>query len=266
MTEILGYIGALVMGITLGLIGGGGSTLTVPILVYLFSVDALLATSYSLFIVGVTSTIGSLNHIYLRNICWKTALVFGIPSVISVFCTRYFLLPLIPEIIRINDSINFSKSGFLLVLFAILMVMASVSMIFSKKESTVFGKEEIKNKNLFFIFLEGAFVGVLTGLVGAGGGFLIIPAMVFFAKLPMKKAIGTSLIIIGIKSLVGFLGDLQGNLVLDFKFLLIFTLFSVFGIATGSFASIKFSNEKLKPIFGYFVLIVGLWILLKEIF
>jgi uncharacterized membrane protein YfcA len=251
------------MGLSLGLIGGGGSILTVPILVYLFHIDPVLATAYSLFIVGATSLFGSFSHIKLGNIHWRTAFVFGIPSIISVFLTRMYLVPAIPNPIFTVAGHEVSKATGLLVLFAVIMLAASYSMIRKQKKAAEVDIDEVKY-NYPLILAEGAIVGVVTGLVGAGGGFLIIPALVLLAKLPMKKAVGTSLMIIAAKSLIGFMGDLRGDEVIDWKFMLIFTAIAVMGIFTGSYMSSKISNDKLKPVFGWFVLVMGIYILLKE--
>jgi uncharacterized membrane protein YfcA len=263
MLEIIGYIAAIGMGLSLGLIGGGGSILTVPILVYLFHIDPVLATAYSLFIVGATSLFGSFSHIKLGNIHWRTAFVFGIPSIISVFLTRMYLVPAIPNPIFTVAGHEVSKATGLLVLFAVIMLAASYSMIRKQKKTAEIDIDEVKY-NYPLILAEGAIVGVVTGLVGAGGGFLIIPALVLLAKLPMKKAVGTSLMIIAAKSLIGFMGDLRGDEVIDWKFMLIFTAIAVVGIFTGSYLSSKISNDKLKPVFGWFVLVMGIYILLKE--
>ena len=262
--EISGYIGAILMGLTLGLIGGGGSILTVPILVYLFHVDAVLATAYSLFIVGLTSLVGSVSHMKLGNIHWKTALVFGIPSIVSVFFTRLVIVPHIPNPMFNIGTLVVSKSMGLLILFAIIMILAAYSMIKPAKKKTETDQNDIAF-NFPLIFAEGLIVGVVTGLVGAGGGFLIIPALVLLAKLPMKKAVGTSLMIIAAKSLIGFIGDMKGNEVIDWKFLFIFSSIAIVGILLGSMLSKKIAGEKLKPAFGWFVLIMGIYIILKEL-
>lgn len=277
--EILGYIGAVLMGLSLGLIGGGGSILTVPILVYLFQVDAVLATAYSLFIVGLTSLVGSFSHIKLGNIHWRTAIVFGIPSIISVFLTRSFLVPMIPDPIMTfgqdasgGAAFVLTKSVGLLLLFAVIMVMAAYSMIKPSKkasadQSTVVESDGQQPKfNYPLILSEGAIVGVVTGLVGAGGGFLIIPALVLLAKLPMKQAVGTSLMIIAAKSLIGFVGDMRGNEVIDWSFLAVFSSIAVVGILIGSLLSKRIPGEKLKPAFGWFVLVMGTYIIIKELF
>ena len=275
--EILGYIGAVVMGLSLGLIGGGGSILTVPILVYLFQVDAVLATAYSLFIVGLTSLVGSVSHVRLGNVHWRTAIVFGIPSIISVFLTRSYLVPRIPDPIMTfgqdpsgGAALVITKSVGLLLLFAVIMVMAAYSMIKpAKKSSTdaLSNAEDVQPQfNYPLILAEGAIVGVVTGLVGAGGGFLIIPALVLLAKLPMKQAVGTSLMIIAAKSLIGFVGDMRGNEVIDWSFLGAFSSIAVVGILLGSWLSKRIPGEKLKPAFGWFVLVMGTYIIIKELF
>jgi uncharacterized membrane protein YfcA len=275
--EILGYIGAVVMGLSLGLIGGGGSILTVPILVYLFQVDAVLATAYSLFIVGLTSLVGSVSHVRLGNVHWRTAIVFGIPSIISVFLTRSYLVPRIPDPIMTfgqdpsgGAALVITKSVGLLLLFALIMVMAAYSMIKpAKKRGTdaLSNAEDVQPQfNYPLILAEGAIVGVVTGLVGAGGGFLIIPALVLLAKLPMKQAVGTSLMIIAAKSLIGFVGDMSGDEVIDWNFLAVFSSIAVVGILLGSWLSKRIPGEKLKPTFGWFVLVMGTYIIIKELF
>lgn len=263
--ETLGYIGAIVMGLSLGLIGGGGSILTVPILVYLFSVDAVLATAYSLFIVGLTSLIGSFSHMRLGNIHWRTAIVFGIPSILSVYATRAFLVPSLPDPLFIVGTTAVSKSLGILVLFALLMLAASYSMIRKGRPKPPAHPDKEQKFNYPLILGEGIVVGTITGLVGAGGGFLIIPALVLLAGLPMKQAVGTSLIIIAAKSLIGFTGDLEAHEAIDWNFLLVFSVIAVGGIIAGSLLSKRIPNEKLKPAFGWFVLVMGIYIIGREL-
>ena len=261
--EIIGYLASIVMGLTLGLIGGGGSILTVPILVYLFDVDPVLSTAYSLFVVGLTSAVGSFSHFKSGNVHIKTAIIFGIPSIVAVYSVRKFIMPIIPDPVFTIGSVEVSKSLAVLVLFAVLMLLASITMIrkpLQQKEGPV-----KVNYNYPLIFIEGIVVGSITGLVGAGGGFLIIPALVLLAGLPMKQAVGTSLVIIALKSLIGFTGDLGGELVIDYQFMLIFSLFAMVGIIIGSYLTRFIPNEKLKPVFGWFVLVMGVYILVKEL-
>lgn len=260
---IIGYLLSLLIGISLGLIGGGGSILTVPILVYVLSVKPELATAYSLFIVGGTALVGSFEYMRKQLLSYKTAIVFGIPSIIAVYATRKFLVPAIPEEIFVIGSLVVTKDLAIMVFFAIIMLLASYSMIRGgKKEDTSSGELSF---NYPMILLEGAVVGTITGIVGAGGGFLIIPALVLLAKLPMKLAVGTSLLIIAAKSLLGFLGDV-GQQPIDWTFLLIFTAIAIAGILIGSFLSNRIQGSHLKKGFGWFVLLMGVYIFVKELF
>jgi len=261
--EIIGYAAAIVMGLSLGLIGGGGSILTVPILVYLFGVNPVVSTAYSLFVVGLTSAVGSFSHFKKGNVHLKTAIIFGIPSIIAVYLVRKFVVPAIPDEIFTVGSFVMTKSVGVLVLFAILMLLASFSMIRKPKQ-----QKEVEGEpkyNFSLIFIEGLLVGGVTGLVGAGGGFLIIPALVLLAGLPMKQAVGTSLLIIALKSLIGFTGDLGSGLEIDYTFMLIFSAFAMVGIIVGSYLTKYIPNEKLKPAFGWFVMVMGVYILGKEL-
>lgn len=262
--EIIGYFSALLIGVSLGLIGGGGSILTVPILVYIFGVNPVLSTSYSLFIVGVSSIIGAISYFKKGQIHFKTAVVFAIPSLISVYLTRYYLLPYIPSTIITTDDYLLTKDTALMVLFACIMVLAAFSMIKSKKQLKEDTKEGVKF-NYVGILIDGLIVGALTGLVGAGGGFLIIPALVVLAKLPMKMAVGTSLLIIAVKSLIGFVGDIGVGLNIDWLFLLTISLLAMLGILLGSFLTKYVSNKRLKKGFGWFVMIMAIIIISKEI-
>lgn len=260
MFEILGYIGALFIGIVLGITGGGGSILTVPILVYLLNLNFVLASAYSLFIVGTTSAFGSVQNFKKGAIDLKTALQFAIPSVVGVYLSRKFIVPNIPDPLFYFGSLQLHKDTFLMLIFAVVMLMAAVSML---KESKVIVKVEPQNK--YWLIVQLFLVGILIGLIGAGGGFLIIPALMKLAKLPIRKAIGTSLLIITINSLIGFLGDVQTTII-DWTFLLSFTTLSVIGIFIGLLIQ-KYINEKmLKKIFGFFVLAMAVFIIYKEIF
>ncbi|HMS34596.1 MAG TPA: sulfite exporter TauE/SafE family protein [Ignavibacteria bacterium] len=262
MTEIIGYALSIVIGVSLGLIGGGGSILTVPILVYVFGLGPEISTSYSLFIVGLTALAGSVNYYRNKLVNLKAVLVFSIPSLISVFLTRKYIMPALPDVIFTVGSFQFTKPVFIMTVFAALMIAASVSMI---RKSKVPDPSKIKPGHHYtLIFLEGAVVGILTGFVGAGGGFLIIPALVLLAGLPMKEAVGTSLLIIAIKSLIGFTGDLSAGVRIDWAFLALISSFTILGIYIGSTLSKKIHGDKLKPAFGWFVLAMGIYIMIRE--
>lgn len=258
--EILAYISAVFIGIVLGLLGGGGSILTVPILVYLLAIPAYEATAYSLFIVGVTSLTGSINYMRYKLVDFKIALLFSIPSFIGVLLTRKLLLPNLPDSLFTLGDFEVSKNLAIMVLFSLLMMMASYSMI---KKNNIDIDEKAENK--FRLIIKFFFVGVLLGLVGAGGGFLIIPSLIFFAKLDMKTAVGTSLLIISANTLIGFLGDLTTSIVFDWILLISFTILALIGIYIGIKISKFIDEKKLKPIFGWFVLIMGIYIISKEL-
>lgn len=259
--EYFGYLASIIIGLSLGLIGGGGSILTIPILVYLFKVDPELSTSYSLFIVGVTSLFGCYSHFKMGNLKIKSALYFAVPSVFSILIIREVIFPQIASTLFSIASYQVSKNLLIMIVFSVLMIAAALSMI---KKNT----PEIKGKETNYIQLSmiGFVVGIVTGFLGAGGGFLIIPALLFFANLPMKQAVGTSLLIIFINSSIGFVGDLYINTPIDYSFLLKISSMAFIGMLIGTQLTKKIDGNKLKPIFGWFVLIMGIYIITKELF
>ncbi|MBS0001129.1 MAG: TSUP family transporter [Cyclobacteriaceae bacterium] len=332
--EIVGFLSAIIIGFTLGLIGGGGSILTVPVLVYLFHIEPVLATAYSLFVVGISASVGALNYMKKGLMNYKTAIIFAVPSFLAVFLTRKFLVPAIPDqlftigkldittdllfililimvmlgvsLLSLNKTFRSSKKhlkAFLLVtpaaimvfivrqfvipvipenlivlgdftltknigimvFFALIMFISSFSMIKGGKGLDKGREPAGLIYNYPVIVLEGAIVGTITGLVGAGGGFLIIPALVLLVGLSMKIAVGTSLLIISVKSLLGFLGDI-GNQEIGWTFLLAFTGLAVVGIFAGTYTTRFIDGNKLKKGFGWFVLIMAVYILINELF
>lgn len=332
MTEIIGYIGSVLVGFSLGLIGGGGSILSVPIFVYLFGIDPVLATGYSLFVVGISSSVGAFNYMRKGLLNYKAAMVFAAPSFIAVYLTRHFLLPAIPNqlftigridittdlifililvavllglsLLTLNLSYkdnrvhfrvfllvtpaaimvfimrqfiipalphelimigNFSltKNSGIMLLFSAIMMLASLSMIRRRKQVTN-ENEPWKFAGHAGILILGLLVGTITGVVGAGGGFLIIPALVLIAGLPIKTAIGTSLLIIAVNSLTGFLGDIHSQEI-PWPFLLGFTGLSIAGIFLGTYTSRYVDNQKLKAGFGWFILLMSIYIPVREI-
>ncbi len=332
--EFIGFAASVLIGFSLGLIGGGGSILSVPILVYLFGIEPILATAYSLFVVGLSSFVGAFNYMRKGLLNYKTAMVFVVPSFIAVFLTRKFLLPAIPDqifsigkmditydlffiallilvmlglsLMTLNMAFKGNKKHFkvfllvssaalmvfivrqfiipiiphqlvmignftltknigIMLLFAVVMILASVSMIRGRREDVQDPSSGSLLSHSLSIILLGILVGAVTGLVGAGGGFLIIPALVIIAGLPIKTAIGTSLLIIAVNSLSGFLGDIQ-NEDIHWVFLLEFTGLSIVGIFIGTWVSKFIDNRNLKKIFGWFVLIMGIYIITREIY
>lgn len=259
--QILGYFAALLIGISLGTVGGGGSILTVPVLVYLFGFNPTIATSYSLFIVGTTSALGGLRNLKDRQADLKTALIFGTPSIIVVFLIRKLLLPSIPQVIKLPGGFAISYSSAMMLMFAAIMLLAGSKMLHSKKTQ----ENNLREVNLPRIFLMGISVGIITGLLGIGGGFLIVPALVLLLNLPMKQAVGTSLIVIAMNSFTGFIGDF-GRMNYDWKLLAILTAIAVAGMFIGIALNRRIDAPNLKKIFGVLVIVIGAAILAREFF
>lgn len=262
---IIGYIASVCIGISLGLIGGGGSILTIPVLVYLFHIEPVLASAYSLFVVGVTSLTGAIRKYRQKSVDLSIIPFFGIPSVLAVFLTRKYFLPAMPEHLFTIGGWAVSKPTFVMLLFSVLMILASISMIRGQKEEECIDcePEKLSLYRYILIGISGLLEGLISGLVGAGGGFLIIPSLVLFGKLPMKRAIGTSLLIVGIKSLIGFTGDLS-HTEMDWELIRNISILSLLGFYVGNYFSRKISSAGLKTTFGYFVLLMGIYIMLKE--
>lgn len=261
--ETFGYIASLAVGITLGLIGGGGSILMVPILVYLFRLPPVSATGYSLFVVGTASLIGAWQYGRQGLLAVKTGVIFAAPSFVGVFLARRLVLPNLPEVLWEAPFGTLSKDAAIMLAFAAIMVLASVAMIRRPQKAT-HDASEGATMNVWFP-LQGLGVGFVTGILGAGGGFLIVPPLVFFARLSMKTAVGTSLMIIAANSLWGFATDLASGKTVDWPFLLGITAIAVVGIFLGKRWSAKIPNEPLKKGFGWFVLIMGIVILTQQL-
>ncbi|MBL7543164.1 MAG: sulfite exporter TauE/SafE family protein [Bdellovibrionaceae bacterium] len=264
MDAALGYTASLIMGITLGLVGGGGSILTVPIMVYLFHLSPTMATGHSLFIVGVTALTGSLMYIRKGHVDFNTGFLFAIPSVVGVNISRGLILPKIPETLIHIQGFILTKDILVMIAFATLMLVASYAMIKKRDEPK---KNEIKPlTRSLLLSSQGLIVGLIAGFVGAGGGFLIIPALVFFARLPMKVAVGTSLLIIATQSLLGFAGDLARGFTVQWPLLSIVASIAIVGIVAGSSIAHKIQEQKLKIAFGWFVFLMGLTITIEQFY
>lgn len=256
--EIFGYLAAVVIGVTLGLMGGGGSILTVPVLVYLFGLPASLATGYSLFIVGATAAIGAGLMARRGLVVGRAALGFALPSFLTVWLTRHFLLPALPASLG-----QVSLDTLLLVFFAALMLATAASMLRGRKEAGGGATEPVDLRQLVPPALV---VGGVTGLVGAGGGFLIVPALTLAVKLPIKRAVGTSLAIIAANSLFGFFSDAKIRGEAQWGFLLALTVLAAGGMGLGTLLSKRIPGERLRPAFGVFLLVMGTYMVAREIF
>lgn len=262
MQEIFGFLGAVLIGIVLGLIGGGGSILSVPIFVYVLNIEPVLSTAYSLFVVGTTSLAGTIKNIQKGMVDLKAGIIFSIPAFIAVYLTRRFLVPSIPDSLFSLLGFEVTKNIGVMIFFSFIMIVAAYFMI--KERDNSIEKTKRLTYNYPIIIIEGLVIGLLTGIVGAGGGFLIIPALVLLAKLPMKRAVATSLMIIAAKSLIGFIGDIE-NFDIDWLFLLTFSSLSIIGIYIGTYLNQFIEGRKLKKSFGWFVMLMAIYILTKEI-
>lgn len=268
MQYALGYAMALATGLSLGLLGSGGSLLAVPALVYFFGLDAVTATSYSLFIVGAVSLFGFSAKARDEALEWLPTLAFAAPSVVAVFGIRKYLVHSLPTAFVFPWG-SYQRDTVILVMFAMVMLAAGLSMLRKSKPVTaaVSPRGHTLSKPGFFLLgAEGLAVGGITGLAGAGGGFLIVPAMTLLGGIPFKTAVMTSLMIISVQSLVGFTGDFAAGETIRWGFLLRFTLLSLAGVALGHAASGYWAGERLKQAYGWFTLFVSLAVLAREFF
>lgn len=258
--ELFGYICALIIGLIMGVAGSGGSILCVPIFVYLFGLDAVEATTLSLFAVGTTSTLGAISNIRRGNVNIKDSLLFGLPSMLAVILARRFVVPYLPEVLFRIGSWEYSRDVVLMILFSVLMILSALRMISSRKNkpSRVQLQPEI-------LVIQGFGIGVLTGLIGAGGGFLIVPALVILLGMPIKHAIGTSLLLVAVNALAGFIASMTYTPI-RWEFILPFTGLCIVGLGMGLVVGKNIHSEKLRKGFGYFVLILGAFIFSTEIF
>lgn len=261
--EIAGYFASTLMGLVLGMMGGGGSIMTVPILVYLFGVPPTTATGYSLFVVGVTALIGSLVYMKKGDIDYRSGISFALPSVTGVYLSRSVIVPSIPSVAMEIGSFSLKKDLLIMSAFAVLMIMASYSMLKVRTDRAML---DIAGPARFaLVAVQGFIIGIVAGFVGAGGGFLILPSLVVVLGLKMRMAVGTSLLIIAFQSLLGFTGDLARGVAIDWSFLLSVAGIAAGGIVAGSSIAHRIQERKLKNVFGWFVLLMGSAILWEQI-
>lgn len=267
MSVLLGYAAMLLLGVVLGLIGAGGSILTVPVLVYLLAIPASQATGYSLAIVGATALAGAIEYLRRGQSHPRMAVIFGTPAILGVYLTRRYIFPAVPDPVLQLESFTLSKDVMVMLVFAVFMLITALAMIRNRgAEATTESAPRAVKMNYPLLISAGFAVGLLTGFVGAGGGFMILPVLVLLGGLPMKIAIGTDLLIIAAKSLIGFLGEAQVAASIDYSFVALITLLPLIGIALGTYLNKHVAAAKLKTAFGYFVLVMGIYIVVKELF
>jgi uncharacterized membrane protein YfcA len=259
--EFVGYFALIGIGMILALIGGGGSLLSVPILVYLFSLDVVTASSYSLFIVGTTSLVGARLKQKEQRVDMQSASIFSACSVVAIFFTRKWIVPRIPEEILFFDHFPITKRVLMLGIFALLAIASALAILLKNNlPSPSRGRSGLK------LLIPVSFsIGILVGFVGVGGGFLILPSLSFFARLPFKIAVRTTLLVIGFSSLLGFLGDVM-NREINWIFLLLITCLATLGMIIGNFYSSRISAKYLRESFGWIILTIAIGILVIEIF
>lgn len=260
VAHVLGYFGAFLTGLILGLLGGGGALVSIPVLVYLFHIEASVATGYSLFLIGVTASSGAVTNLRKKTVHLPTLLYYGIPSIISIYCTRRFVMPAIPDVVFQLGTYLVTKNNFILTLLSVVIFGVAFNMLRTNKSAT----ENEPHIDYIKLTATAVFIGAFLGMVGAGGGFLMIPALIHYANLDMKKSIGTSLVLVAMNSFVGFWGDVHSSTNLDWQFLFTFSSFSVVGMFAGSYWAGKTDNTLLKKYFAWFMLVVGSYILAKE--
>ena len=267
MLTIIGYLAMALVGVTLGLIGAGGSILTVPILVYLFEADATVATADSMGIVAVSAAIALVSYWRQGKVNLDSAIKFIPASMVGVFAARTFILPRIPDVVLSTPNFVLGKDQVILSSFALLMLAAARAMLKSSSNPTpdLATNAAATNTKLLTAktILTAFMVGVVTGFVGAGGGFLIIPALVNLLRVPMTTAVGTSLLIIAINTAAGFLSSIS-QYPPDWIQLGTLTMIStIFAVYSSKFSQ-RVPQDKLKNAFGWFIVVVGVFIILKQ--
>lgn len=251
VASVLAWPGAVAIGVSLGLLGSGGSIITVPVLVYLIGQDEKLAIAGSLFIVGSIALVGSLQYIRLRMVDWRNVAIFGLPGMAGTWFGAY-LATWVPGIVQLT-------------LFAVVMLLASYLMLrpvdLTAKQAT--------RRDGWKIAMDGLVVGVVTGLVGVGGGFLIVPALVLLGGLAIHTAVATSLVIIALKSFSGFIKYLDvleaQQLSLDWPILLVVSALGIGGSIAGAHVASRLPQQQLKRGFGFFLVVMGIYILAQSV-
>lgn len=254
-------IGAFIVGITLGLLGSGGSAITVPILVYLVGHDAKVSIAESMAIVGIISMTGAFPKAMAKHVDWRSVIWFGIPGMAGTYLGAW-----LGGIA--SDALQLTVFGTVVIVAAIMMLRNaySISMDESGRETAPPRKRD--PASLLKIISEGILVGALTGFVGVGGGFLIVPALLMLEKLPIRTAIGTSLVIIALKSAIGYakyhyILSVQGISV-DIQAIIVFSLIGMIGCAVGERLSTRMHHVSLKKAFAVFMVLIGVFVIYRE--
>ena len=261
MNEFTAYAASFAIGISLGLIGAGGSILTIPVFVYVLKKDPLSSGVYSMFVVGVSAMAGSIQSMINKVVDLKTAIMFGAPSIVGVFVARKFIFPSIPAEFSIIGSLTVSKEILFMLCFAALMFLAAIKML----RPLHVEEPSAAKPSVVPLLLRGLLVGIITGLLGIGGGFLIVPALYLWARLPVKQAIGTALLVIATNSLFSFLTSYSSTNI-EWTLLTRFSIGAVIGIAIGTSLSKKCSGDQLKKVFAFFILAISVYIGYKQLF
>lgn len=262
MLHLFGYLGVIISGILLGLLGGGGAIIIVPIMVYLFGIAPVTATGFTFFVIAFTSLVGFYRYYRQNLVSIPTALIFGLPSVVTVFISRRLILPALPDDLFQAGNFHFTKDMGIMVLFASLMLATSVNILFAKRPADIKATDEKKYGRLI---VRGLLVGLITGFVGGGGGFLIVSALVLLLGMSVKSAVGTSMIIISVNSIIGFIGHISLGGDIDWKFISVFTVLAIGGIIIGNLISGLFPESMLRKVFGWFLVVMAAYILMQEI-
>ncbi len=260
--ELAGYLMVFIIGVVMGMIGAGGSILTSSVLIYVFSINPVLSASYTLLNVGIISLVGVVQYFRKDQVDIRTGLMFALPALLVVFIMRRLIMPSIPTCICQFGSFGLTKELMVMVVFALVMILVSWSMILQPVPK---GNTRSNNRSGLAMILPGGLAGIITGFTGAGGGFVIVPALIFFTGLDIKKAVGTSLFIISINTASGFIGDYSSGVQYDWSFLLKLISVTVAGMLFSSLLANRISNTKLRRVFGITILAIGCWIVIKEL-
>ncbi len=260
MTAVLFVIAAFI-GISLGLLGAGGAIVAVPAFVYLGNIPPTLASGYALFVVTVATAVGSTQYVRKQLVDWRSVLAFGSTTMASIAAVRRFVLPEIPDVFRAwPTDIVLHRDTVLMVAFATILLGAGYAMVRPRTEAPP------THTHIARLAFFGLVIGIVSGFLGVGGGFLMTPALVLWAGLDIRKAVGTSLVLISANSAIGVASDLSRGAVYDWNFVLLFTTITTAGIIVGTLLSHRIDGQRLKQGFGWFVIALGLAVLARELF